>query len=249
MPFLWRPDRPNRDKAAGCAIPRHMHFLWQFLGDGADLPPRELDNYRRWHELNPDWKSTIQTPNSIDEIIPGQSTRSLYEKLKTPIQRCDLARPILLQQHGGIYTDLDVEPFRDMDWLYSLFPHANVLLIEEVTLTKASSIRRGKRFSIRQGNPELRLRVGNFWMASVAGHPFWDDVIALIEQRKQLPIQYDYDVIYTTGPDIISEVYHQVVEKYDDVVLVPRKTARRFFRHRTHGSWRMNDNRITTRAA
>ncbi len=241
MPFLWRSDKPNDFDPNGFQIPKHLHYLWGFLGDDGPLPGREQANFDRWTELNPDWQTSIQTPASVNPVVESHPRRELYASLPTAIQRCDLARPLLLQKYGGIYSDLDVEPFRDLNWLCGLFPHAKVLLIEEVTLTKASSVRRGNRFSIRNGTPERRLRVGNFWMASVPGHPFWSDVLDMVKQRSHLGVQNDYDVIYTTGPDVISEVYHQTLNKYDDVVLVPRRTARRFFRHRTHGSWRVEE--------
>ncbi|MGI9519887.1 MAG: glycosyltransferase family 32 protein [Pirellulaceae bacterium] len=239
MAFIWKSPKSDQPEPVRFAIPKNIHFLWGFLGDDGPLHPREHRNHESWQDLNPQWDCRIHSPSSIDSLLqPGPHT-DLYRDLPAAIQRCDVARPLLLNQFGGIYSDLDVDPFRDMDWLCGLFPKARVLLIEEVTLSRASSVRRGNRFPIRQGRPELRLRVANFWMASVPGHPFWQDVLDLIHKRRELEIRNDYDVIYTTGPDIISEVYHQTWEKYDDVALVPRRTARRFFRHRTHGSWRM----------
>ncbi len=218
-------------------IPRQMHFLWGFLGDSGVLPGREAGNLAAWQNLNQSWQHTVQSPDVVDGLLTP-AIETLYRGLPTAIQRCDLARPVLLHQLGGVYSDLDVQPFRDLNRLCALFPRARVLLVEEVTLTKASSRRRGNRFKIRNGRPELRLRVANFLMASVPGHSFWLDVMELIRERSVLPVRHDYDVIYTTGPDVISEVYHRTLGKYDDVVLVPRRMARRFFRHRTHGSWR-----------
>jgi len=239
MPFLWRSDNSTEFDPNGFQIPRQMHFLWGFLGDHGPLPDREQENFNQWNELNPDWQMNIQTPDGVAPVVSNHDHRNIYQQMSTAIQRCDLARPLLLEQYGGVYSDLDVQPFRDLDWLCGLFPNARVLLIEEVTLSRASSIRRGNRYPIRQGNPERRLRVGNFWMASTPGHPFWRDVMDLVEQRRHLEVENDYDVIYTTGPDVISEAYHNTLHKYDDVLLVPRRTARRFFRHRTHGSWRV----------
>lgn len=242
MTFLWKSKNRSVGNNAAFQIPRQVHFLWGFLGDTGPLPKREQRNFELWQQLNPNWQCQIQHPAVIEEVLEGRGKEDphsfIYKELPTAIQRCDVARPLLLQEHGGIYSDLDVHPNLDMDWLCGLFPKAKVLLVEEVTLSKASSIRRGNRFPIRQGNPELRLRVANFWMASAPGHPFWDDVMELIEKRRHLEIKNDYDVIFTTGPDIITEVYHQKAARYDDVALIPRKIARRFFRHRTHGSWR-----------
>lgn len=233
----WFSKKARTNAHGEFRIPRQMHFLWGFLGDGGELPAREANNLAAWQKLNPGWEHTIQSPAVVEGLLTPEAA-PLYRQLPTAIQRCDLARPVLLYRQGGIYSDLDVQPFRPLDWLCGMYPDARVLLVEEVTLSRASARRRGNRFSIRQGAPELRLRVANFWMASAPEHPFWMDVIALIRERSSMTVQHDYDVIFTTGPDIISEVYHRVAADYQDVALVPRRVARRFFRHRTHGSWR-----------
>ncbi len=237
MALIWTPVPSRSEAAANFRIPQQMHFLWGFLHSGQELPNQEALNVATWRELNQGWDHQVHFPSSIDPFLTP-ANRNLYSGLQIPIQRCDVARPILLNSMGGVYSDLDVQPYRDMNWLCGLYPNAGVILIEEVTLTRASSRRRGNRFSIRNGQPELRLRVANFWMASVAGHPFWEDVMTLVEERSVIGVQHDYDVIYTTGPDIISEAYDRTLGKYQDIALVPRHIARRFFRHRTHGSWR-----------
>ena len=237
MALNWSPLKTRSHASANFRIPQEMHFLWGFLGDGNELPCREALNRSTWQRLNQGWGHNVHSPTDVDSLIQP-SNRKLYSGLPLPIQRCDVARPILLKSIGGVYSDLDVQPYRDLSWLCGLYPHAGVILIEEVTLTRGSSRRRGNRFPIRNGQPELRLRVANFWMASVAGHPFWTDVMALVEERSDIEIKHDYDVIYTTGPDVISEAFDRAHGKYPDIALVPRHVARRFFRHRTHGSWR-----------
>ena len=218
-------------------IPRAIHFLWDFLGNDAPLGVREAGIRDDWRGLHPGWQVDVCSPEYIQSLMsPGLQT--MYDQLPVAIQRCDLARPVLLKKVGGVYSDLDVRPRQPLEGLFELYPDANVLLAEEVTLSRGSSIRRGKRHSIREGRPELRLRVANFWMASVPGHPFWGEVIDLIEARRHLPVREDYDVIYTTGPDVISEVYNRCINRFDDVQMVPRRLARKFFRHQAHGSWR-----------
>jgi len=60
---------------------------------------------------------------------------------------------------------------------------------------------------IRKGRPEVNIRVANYWMASVAGHSFWKDVLELVQRRSHLSLGEQYDVLYTTGPDVVSEIY------------------------------------------
>ena len=61
---------------------------------------------------------------------------------------------------------------------------------------------------IRGGAPELTTRIGNYWMATKPKSAFWRDVLRLVEKRAALPVRSQYDVLFTTGPDVVSEVYH-----------------------------------------
>ena len=61
---------------------------------------------------------------------------------------------------------------------------------------------------IRKGRPEVNIRIANYWMASVAGHSFWKDVLELVQRRSHLNLEEQYDVLYTTGPDVVSEIYN-----------------------------------------
>lgn len=241
MSPLWKSRKSRQNPGDGFAVPRHLFFLWDFLGNDAPLPAREQHVHDAFLALNPGWSINVYSPEFVESAITGHPYESLYHGLPRGIQRCDIARPLMLEKFGGVYSDLDVQPRHTLDQFCGKFPDAGVILVEEVTLTRASSIRRGNRHPIRHGRPELRVRVANFWMASVPGHPFWGDVLSLMKERSRLEVRTDYDVIYTTGPDIISEVYERTRDKYDDVVLVPRRTARRFLQHDSHASWRGQD--------
>ena len=146
MPHLWRLDNSKSIGPGNFRIPKRLHFLWGFLGDDGSLADREQKNFDRWKMLNPQWQMTVQSPKSVLPVVNNHDRQKLYHGVPTAIQRCDLARPLLLEKYGGVYSDLDVQPFRSLDWLCGLFPTANVILVEEVTLTRASSRRRGNRF-------------------------------------------------------------------------------------------------------
>ena len=78
MPFLWRSDKPNDFDPNGFQIPKHLHYLWGFLGDDGPLPGREQANFDRWTELNPDWQTSIQTPASVNPVVDSHPRRELY---------------------------------------------------------------------------------------------------------------------------------------------------------------------------
>ena len=218
-------------------IPNILHFAWGFLGGSKILPGNFQDVFERWQTLNPTWQTRLNSPKDAAELA-SQYEQFPYLNYKINIQRCDACRPMLLHQYGGVYSDLDVVPHKALDVLTSLYPNAAVLLCEETSLSTVAAQTIGKTQPIRNNIPELPRRVANYFMASVPGHPIWLEVMALMKQRSTSPIKNDYDILYTTGPDIISEVAHRATECYSDVVVIPQSTINKFITHTISRSWR-----------
>lgn len=99
---------------------------------------------------------------------------------------------------------------------------------------------------IRKGRPEQNIRVANFWMMSIAGHRFWKDILELVQRRSRLPLQEQYDVLYTTGPDIVSEIYnvHAKVEEEEGIMLLEHDVLLGLNEHwtTTNHTWRKTYN-------
>jgi len=51
----------------------------------------------------------------VDLLEDYPEYKQLYEDFRYDIQRIDFARLLILYHHGGLYFDLDVEPFKDKD--------------------------------------------------------------------------------------------------------------------------------------
>lgn len=62
-------------------------------------------------------------------------------------------------------------------------------------------------------------------------------IIALLAQRSVLDIHTDDDVLYTTGPDVVTEVIQRARET-SDLVVIDESEASRLFQHLTFSSWR-----------
>jgi len=86
--------------------------------------------------------------------------------------------------------------------------------------------------------PSIHHQIGNFFMASAPGHPFWLHVLDLVKEREKVPVRTNYDVIYTTGPDALTEAVERASSRFPDVAVVEQKTAERFLSHRCSGHWR-----------
>ncbi len=58
----------------------------------------------------------------------------------------------------------------------------------------------------------------------------------LARERAHLPIQSDYDILFTTGPDVVSTVVNR--RQYADVVIIRDSEAALGFQHLVTGGWR-----------
>jgi mannosyltransferase OCH1-like enzyme len=219
-------------------IPRQIHFVWGLLGDAAQMPPAARHHLKRWGERHPAWEICVHGPAELERLAAGRPELP-YRAYRLGIQRCDAVRPLLLHARGGVYCDLDVRPRRrSLTGLLGRYPRARVLLGVETRLSWWKARRAGRRHPIRQGAPEVRRRIANYFMASAPGHPFWLDVLALMRERVDLPVKEPYDVLYTTGPDVVSEVLARSGHRYPDVQVVPERVLRRFIVHQAWASWR-----------
>jgi mannosyltransferase OCH1-like enzyme len=132
---------------------------------------------------------------------------SLREKMKDLAQDCARVRAIAPVVAG--------EEEEEEDPYSTSYQSQSSSLLAEVCTNCSLPIQRlslgdlmGCIHPIRKGRPEVNIRVANYWMASVAGHSFWKDVLELVQRRSHLSLGEQYDVLYTTGPDVVSEIYN-----------------------------------------
>jgi mannosyltransferase OCH1-like enzyme len=93
------------------AIPRIIHQVWV----GPDPLPEQFVRFQRtWVDHHPGWELRFWT----DANLPDDLTRpEAYERLRSPVERCDILRLEVLARDGGVYVDCDFECFRPIDEL------------------------------------------------------------------------------------------------------------------------------------
>jgi mannosyltransferase OCH1-like enzyme len=64
------------------------------------------------------------------------------------------------------------------------------------------------------------LRVANYMFGSEARHPFLRHVLRELVIRSKRPIACENDVLESTGPGMLTTLYHRVKSQYDDVQLI-----------------------------
>jgi hypothetical protein len=93
---------------------------------------------------------------------------------------------------------------------------------------------------IRRGVPEDNQRIANYFFVTVPRCSFYLDLLEEVGRRVQRNPhpREDYDVLYTTGPDVVTSVVHSAVRWTCAVTIVPRPKDQLYFRHDASGSWR-----------
>jgi mannosyltransferase OCH1-like enzyme len=143
--------------ASPVLIPRIFHQVWV----GPDPLPEQFTHYQQtWLDHNPGWELRLWTEGNLPEEL---RRREVYERLRSPVERCDILRLELPWRFGGVYVDTDFECLRSIE-----------PLIDEVDFFVGD---------IKPG------RVNHAIMGAVAGHPILDRALDEIRPREF----YGYD--------------------------------------------------------
>ncbi|HEX9887718.1 MAG TPA: glycosyltransferase [Longimicrobiales bacterium] len=192
-----------------------------------------------WRVRHPGWEYRFHDDVACRDLVVAErpDLLALYDGFPLQVQRTDLWRMLALRTHGGFYADLDVVFRRPLDDLCDL----ECVVAEEKTLDAEALARHGH---------EHALRVANYMLGAAAGHPFLDALLdAMVAACR--PIRSEEDVLESTGPGLVTRVYHQAWREGRGVTLLPNPGVRcrnpscgsscQFGDYATHlhlGSWR-----------
>lgn len=159
-------------------IPKIIHQVWHQFPNGSKDPPIQWQKFS--HELQkkyPDWEFKSWDLETCRQFVRHFYPEFLetYDNYDKPIKRADAIRYLLLDHYGGLYMDRGFKNLKDFEPLL-----------------------RGAHFVAGQQNPKER-SINNAWMASTPGHPLLKRIIA------DLPGKAERDVIYSTGPIMLTE--------------------------------------------
>jgi mannosyltransferase OCH1-like enzyme len=153
----------------------------------------------------------------VESEVPGIT--NAYDSVRRGVAKSDIARLVSVYVRGGQYLDLDVRlkqvpPMSDTD----------VILYTETFSLK------DKHFT----------RIANFALSSPAKHPFLlsvlQEIVGRVEGLAGKASWSDKDVLNTTGPDVITTVYHRSTDK--TVKRLSFWQSRHTLQHKCAGSWR-----------
>lgn len=174
-------------------IPNIIHQTWKTK----ELP----ENFLHWHnvvkELHPGWDVRLWTDEDNLKLVAEHFPQmlSIYQGLEYNIMRADMIRYMYMAVYGGYYLDLD----------YELFVPFNNEAGSSGLLLPLS----------REDGKDGKNILGNCIFGSVPHHPFWDDVLADLQQHPPLAkIKNKLQILELTGPSFITKIYFRNPQKY-----------------------------------
>lgn len=179
-------------------IPRNLHQTWK----NTEVPEAWRPLQVTWQRHHPDWHLRLWTDEDNRELVRQHYAWFLpiYDGYREPIRRVDAARYFMLHRYGGVYVDLDFEALRPLDPL--LAEHGLVLGHEPPEhLLEEKPRERG-----------LGVLLGNAFLASRPGHPFWDHVF-----QRLIASCHAEDTLDATGPFFLTRAvasYRPVEDLY-----------------------------------
>ena len=192
--------------------------------------------------LHPGWEYKFYDDQAcrkaVEEYFPA--LLGIYDRASV-IQRTDIFRIIIVYGEGGFYLDMDTECLNLLDDLCEF----RCVFGEELIISEEEAQRLGHRDW---------LRVGNFMFGSEAGHPLLLHILREMAEESRREVLTENDVLESTGPGLVTTVYHDLRKKLRDVVLLRNNDRTclvtggvschfgNYARHHHEGSWRWAEN-------
>ena len=173
----------------------------------------------------------IIKPIDCNNIVSNYSKQlyTLWNKIPRWIMKADIMRLLYVYTYGGFYLDIDVRLSK------YIIPNTIDLFVENHDMNTNNSIDRI--------NKAQKLRIANYAFGSLyPKNSFFKKCIDLAYQRIELLLHQntiitDNDVLWASGPDVITNIYHTYKDDYDiqlhDILSI---------RHYQYGSWRIKNN-------
>lgn len=190
-------------------IPAIIHLI----SATSEPPARYAECLQEMHRLHPEWVINIWDDDMAVRIVEQHFPDWLppYLAYEKNVQRTDILRVMLVYLYGGFYLDMDMFCLRPLDELRG----ETLVLGVEKTLSQEECLHLGHRYP---------LRIANYMFGSRPLHAFWLDFLTAARSRAAQVITCESDVLETTGPGLLTDVYHGHAAKYAELKLLRNAT-------------------------
>lgn len=94
-------------------IPKILHQIWV----GPKTPPSYFVTFQeKWKHLHPDWEYHLWTDSELEDL--NLELQDLIDASPNYAEKSDIIRSELLDRFGGVYLDVDMDPFQSLDELH-----------------------------------------------------------------------------------------------------------------------------------
>jgi len=186
-------------------IPKKIHLI----GASKEPPPQYASFVQQMRALHPAWEMIIWDDATaltvVDKYFP--EWKPYYCAYKIPVQRADIFRIMIVYLQGGFYLDMDMYCLKSLD---DLCNNSMVIGVEKILSIKEC-------WELKHEHP---LRIANYMFGSRPRHDFWLKVLTTAKNSGKVNVRRESDVLDTTGPGLLTKVYHENINRYNDITLL-----------------------------
>ena len=184
-------------------IPKTIHRMWldNKVSDNT-VPPKKYNRFiESFDKHNPEFRVEFWNMNRVKKLFDQDSLikkyQTVWENLPHHIQKCDMARFIIMYLYGGVYIDLDFRCFKNLS---PLLDRELLLVFEPIEHSDFDKT--------------INRKIYNGFIGSVPKHQFWLDWLEFVCES----VKKTDDVWLTTGPANFGIFWRQ--SKYRNIELI-----------------------------
>lgn len=194
-------------------IPQIIHLI--FLSKKEKFPGIFRTCMDRIKEFHPKWEIKLYNEDDAQKIIKEYLPELLpiYNAYPHYVQKADLFRIILVYVYGGFYLDLDMICLKPLDELIQY----------KLVLPEERYVQRGKKHIYEKLDGiriKHNLRLGNYMFGGIPQHKFWLYYFKEAIKKSSQKIKHEGDVLETTGPGLLTNVYHKYNKQFPELYLL-----------------------------
>ena len=216
-------------------IPAVVHMIWY----GVDAPsPLHHSNEKYRIGYNSIVKNSmceirLWTKSDCEYLIQQYPEYEGIYLAANNIMKYDIMRYLIVYHCGGTYLDADIVLKKSL---------ANITANECFFIEKIIPLSRsnpGYYEPIRKGQLEHPIRIANYAFSSKARNPIFLEFLAEIRRRMYIQSvpKCHYDVLYLTGPDVVTTVIH-AAKKTIYINVISNLASNSIIQHTGAGEWR-----------
>jgi mannosyltransferase OCH1-like enzyme len=179
-------------------IPKIIHQTWK----SSNLPEKFQAYQKTWIMYHPQWEYRFYDDAACRAFVQREfpDLLVLYDGCPYPVQRADIFRYLVVASNGGIYADIDMECYKNME---SLFAGRECVFGVETILSPRQR---------RSLNHVYAERIANCIFAASRKHPIFDKIIEEVVMRLD---KVPEGIVETTGPGMLTDVVQKYRKRYD----------------------------------